>query len=60
MSDESDIEDAVVSDAISGAEEIQNGDRRIRQMDPLKRLDVADRVAARASTRSPFMKIGFR
>jgi hypothetical protein len=59
MADADDIQDAVAADMVSGDEERQIADRRVRKVDPLKRLEVADQIAARSSTRGAKIYYGF-
>jgi hypothetical protein len=59
MADTEDIENAVLADMVTGDEERQIADRRVRKLDPLKRLQVADLIAARQSTRGAKIKYGF-
>ncbi len=45
MADADDIKDAVAADMVDGIESFSDGTNQVTQMDPQKRLDVADRLS---------------
>lgn len=50
MPDADDISDAAAQAATDGVESFSDGTNSVRQMDPMKQLDVADRLAAREAS----------
>ena len=60
MSTTDDALEALTDDLVDGAEERQIGDRRVKKMDPVKRLEAIDRLAASSVTTGCKIKFGFK